>query len=137
MIMRNARLEDYDLFNQMYTRFSITDEKNSRLGNKLPFEKYSNLIELQSIHFAVIDKKVMGFAVIYPYEDGECKIEILCMTEKNKGYGTQFYKIIEKEVKEANMKFIKIYVFDEDAERFWYRMGFESVRGTEEFRKIL
>ncbi len=133
--IREAQRKDFDLFNYFYVRFSSDDEK-IRL-NPMEEERYEYLLERGNIFFFEVDGEAIGYALVNAYDDAKAEIIHFYITDKNKGYGTRFYHMVEKEIRSAGINKITIHVFWEEAERFWKRKGFKSVRGTEEYQKVL
>ena len=136
MEMRKATGNDIGIFNEMYTNFFVSEDYTHKL-EPMSEEKYQDLMEYESLYFAILDGQVIGFAILYAFEKLGCKIESLYVKEKSKGYGAEFYRLLEKEIRDSNIDRVYVHVFDERPERFWFRMGFRSVRGTEEFEKKL
>ena len=133
--MRLATADDFEIFNQMYINFFVDD--GGRLIDAMQEEKYKDMLEIESIYLATLNEEVIGFATLYAYEGEGCQIDSIFVKEKNKGVGAKFYKLLEKEIRDSNINRIFVHVFDERPEHFWYRMGFRSVNGTEEFDKYL
>ena len=132
MDIRLATMEDMNTFNKMYTAF--LGEENFKPMKK---EKYQSYLELESIYFAVLDEKIMGYAIVLGVENVGAKIRQFFMKERRKGYGTQFYSLLEQEIKSYNFKDIFLWVLGEEAESFWTKMGFKSINGGDEFYKTL
>ena len=135
MEIRLAKIEDFRIFNEMY-KYTFYEDNSCELQPMLK-EQYVKLVEDECIYFAIQNGKVMGFAQIYAFQDGEAFISLMYIKEKNKGYGTMFYNLIENEIRESGLNRICIHVFDERPERFWERQGFRSVRCTEKIIKEL
>ncbi len=135
MEIRLAERNEFEVFNEMYVNFFVDGEKGHRQAPVTP-EAYDELLEYECIYFAVQDGNILGFATVYAFEDEGVQISLFYMKEKNKGYGVQFLKLMEKEVRDSGFKRIFVHVFDERPERFWQRQGYMSVNGTEEFEKI-
>ena len=139
MDMRKATLADFETFNQMYTQFFSSDGA-THLNRPMPEDKYKDLVDGEGIYLAIVDGEVMGFATLFAYEDVGCKIDNMYIKDKCKGYGTQFYALLEQEIRDSDIHrvFVHIFdVFDFRAERFWWRRGFRSVNGTGELEKLL
>lgn len=139
MNMRYAKLTDFETFNEMYTQFFSEDGK-THLISPMKEEDYKNLVENEGIYLAILDGEIIGFATLYAYEDEGCKIDNIYIKDKGKGYGTQFYALLEQEVRDSNIKRIFVHVFeviDDRAERFWWNRGFRSVGSSCELEKML
>ena len=139
MKMRLATMEDRAIFDDMYTNFFVDDKSSHKIA-ALSEERYQQLVDGEAIYLAIIDGKVMGFATLFAYENEGCEIESLYIKEKSRGYGTQFYNLLEKEIRDSNIKrvFVRIFdVVDCRAENFFWRRGFCSVKGSGELEKLL
>ena len=139
MDMRKATLADFETFNQMYTRF-FSNDGTDHLISPMEENVFRDLVEGEGIYLAILDGEIMGFATLFAYEDEGCKIENMYIKDKCKGYGTQFYALLEQEIRDSNIDrvFVHIFeVFDYRSERFWWRRGFRSVEGSGELEKLL
>ena len=135
MEMRLATAEEFEVFNNMYQDFFL--EENGQRIPKMPKEKFLELLETESLYFAILNEEIVGYATIFAFEEIGAKIDSIYIKEKGKGYGTKFYKLIEEEIKASDISRIFVYVFAEKPENFWFRNGFRYVAETEEFEKIL
>ena len=141
MEMRKATLKDYETFNNMYTIFFARDEGDeSHKIAPMAIEKYQDLVNGEGIYLAILNEEVMGFAILFAYEDVGCEIYNMFIKEKCRGYGAQFYNLLEEEIRESNIDrvFVRIYdVVDFRSEKFWWKRGFRSVNGSGELEKWL
>lgn len=139
MKMRYAELADFETFNQMYTRF-FSDDGTTHLIPPMEEELYKDLVEGKGIYLAILDDEIMGFATLIAYEGEGCKIEHMYIKDKCKGYGTQFYALLEQEIRDSNIDRVFVHVFDVidfRAENFWWKRGFRSVERSGELEKLL
>lgn len=136
MKMRLATLEEIETFNEMYTNFSEVNNGEYKL-EPMRKERYEKFVKQESIYFAVLEGKVIGYAMLEAYDDGTAQIKQFFIKEKRKGYGKQFYKLVEEEFIKYNINIIYMMILWYEAECFWKKMGFKSVRGSEEFYKKL
>ena len=132
MELRLATMEDFELFNSMYTRF-VEDTELEPMSK----EMQRGYLDIEAIYFAVEQDVVVGYAIAFAYHDKTAAISQFYVTEKRKGYGRKFYKLLEIEIRECNMESVSLYCLWEEAERFWTKMGYKSVNGTEKFSKKL
>lgn len=132
MELRLATMEDFEVFNAMYVSFC-------NIGDSKPMTKqqYEELIQIEGIYFAVLEGEIIGYAIIYAFEDRTAKITRLYIKKRRQGYGSKFYKLLENEIRNSPVKTVYVWCFWEEAEKFWTQMGFKSVNDTEEFFKKL
>ena len=131
MKLRLANSKDFKIFNDMYTRFVGECTLKS-----MPKKIYEDYVDKGAIYFAVEKDIVVGYAIVWAYKDGTAEISHFYVTEKRKGYGTKFYKMLELEIREKNLDTVSLYCFWHEAELFWKQMGYRSA-GDEKFYKKL
>ena len=132
MEIRLATLKDYDAFNDMYIHFP-----EDFLLDKMPLERFRPYVTRNTIYLAVEEEEIVGYAIVFSYSNGTADIIQFYVTKKLSGYGKEFYKLLEKEIRTKNIRTVYVQCFQNKKERFWQGNGYLRFRSSDKFFKEL
>lgn len=126
MELRYAEKADYEVFLKMHS------EMFQGITRPMPKEKYEEFVENYNIFFLIDQDEILGFTIILINLQDEATIRDIFVREKGKGIGSEFLKLIEKEVLRPNgARNATAHVFYEEPENFWLKNGYEyEMEGT-------
>lgn len=134
MNIRMATMKDYNLFCKMYSELFPCEFKEDQYISK---DAYRVNVRNEQIYFPIINGKEGGFITVRAFDDGNAYILHFYIRKKGRGYGTAFYKEMEKIIKEVGCKKISLISLDDKSDNFWIRQGFSYQDEGEWMFKII
>lgn len=134
MNVRMATIKDYKLFCQMYSELFPNEFDGDSYIDKDAFRVN---VRNEQIYFCLINEKEGGFITFRHFEDGEAFIVHFYIRKKGNGYGTAFYKEMERLIKQLGCRKISLVSLDDNSENFWKKQGFFKRQESEWMFKMI
>ena len=138
IIFRNAVKEDFEIFNEIYTKTTFLGWSHFEITPKT-FDEFLSLVQNEEIIFLELDEKIIGYAMIKAYDDGECIIKNIYILEsyQGKSYGWKLVSYIERLARECGITKMSLTSETHVTDRVWEKMGYRSVNNTDKYVKML
>mgnify|MGYP004635121951 CR=1 FL=1 len=138
---RNAEIKDFEEFNKIYVKTIFLGENWQSIFPNKPkeYKEFVQLVKNEEIIIMLFSEKIIGYAIVKAYDDGECIIKDIYILKEfqNRGFGRKFVNFIEKDAKKIGMKFISLMSVTMQTDRVWERLGYCSKNLSEEYIKYL
>lgn len=144
MKIRQARErhEDYEVYHELDTTSYINADKISIFVKifSINYKDYCRMVRYEpNSHWILEDEfgNSIGYSRFY-FCEHIVHIEdfFIIKQYRRKGYGSQFFALIEKELKNKGAKRIEIVIISKIASEFWEKLGFKKECGKYFYKSI-